>query len=69
MNNYEDLDVDCGRCTFPVQPHVLIPSVEGCRPQAAGWFPPQGVPRPTQPTCAPLPKPPSLESARAASAA
>ncbi|MDR0936079.1 MAG: hypothetical protein LBM98_05280 [Oscillospiraceae bacterium] len=23
----------------PVQTPVLIPSVEGCRPQAAGWFP------------------------------
>ncbi|MDR0936007.1 MAG: hypothetical protein LBM98_04915 [Oscillospiraceae bacterium] len=22
-----------------VQTPVLIPSVEGCRPQAAGWFP------------------------------
>ncbi|MDR0937144.1 MAG: hypothetical protein LBM98_10725 [Oscillospiraceae bacterium] len=22
-----------------VQTFVLIPSVEGCRPQAAGWFP------------------------------
>ncbi|MDR0937679.1 MAG: hypothetical protein LBM98_13475 [Oscillospiraceae bacterium] len=21
-----------------------IPSVEGCRPQAAGWFPPQDAP-------------------------
>ncbi|MDR0935973.1 MAG: hypothetical protein LBM98_04745 [Oscillospiraceae bacterium] len=34
-----------------VQTPVLIPSVEGCRPQAAGWFPPQD---------APPSKPPSL---------
>ncbi|MDR0935614.1 MAG: hypothetical protein LBM98_02905 [Oscillospiraceae bacterium] len=26
-----------------VQTLVLIPSVEGCRPQAAGWFPAQGA--------------------------
>ncbi|MDR0935747.1 MAG: hypothetical protein LBM98_03585 [Oscillospiraceae bacterium] len=43
--------------TFPLQPtskpNVLIPSVEGCRPQAAGWFPAPCAtyprnPRPTQ---------------------
>ncbi|MDR0936323.1 MAG: hypothetical protein LBM98_06570 [Oscillospiraceae bacterium] len=42
------------RVHFPatnVQTHVPIPSVEGCRPQAAGW----SQPRPN------LPKPPSLE--------
>ncbi|MDR0935062.1 MAG: hypothetical protein LBM98_00095 [Oscillospiraceae bacterium] len=46
-----------------VQSPVLIPSVEGCRPQAAGWFPPQGAT-----PCAPPPKPPSLEGGAASAA-